>query len=416
MTKDENEYLTRVGPGTPMGLLLRRYWIPVLLEHEVPAPNDPPVRVRLLGENFLVWRDSEGEIGLFEEYCMHRRVSLSLARCESDGLRCIFHGWKFDTKGNILDMPNVRDTTHMRKAKAPVYPARLGGGLLWVYIGPADKQPDLPDYPFMRAPPSHSYAFRQIWNVNFVQGLESNLDSSHIGILHNSSAFFGERKERATPEMQDVVIWDDDRPTILVEDHPGGFYTAAIRDVELNGEDQRYARVHNFVMPFGTFVPFPILAQHVPIDDENTISFGIVYSDKPVDADFFARIFELPSYLAENIAPRVQRYIGNADNNWFQDRSTMDSNFSGLLNPIAEDMAVFAAMGPITDRSKEAAGGSDAAVTRMRRMMIASARALERGEEPQILNSEDSAKMGSGEGLLADDARWMELLTQHAVA
>ena len=412
MRKEDNEYLTRVGPGTPMGNLLRRFWMPVLLEDEVPGPNQPPVRIRVLGENFLVWRDAQGDLGLFEEYCMHRRVSLALARCEGDGLRCIFHGWKFDVKGNVLDMPNVPESKVARKPRAPVYPARLGGGLLWVYLGPADKQPDFPDYPFMRLPKDHFYAFRQIWNVNFVQGLESNLDSSHIGILHNSSAFFGQRKERATPGLRDVVVWNDDRPTILVKDHPGGFFATAIRNVELNGEPRRYARVHNFVMPFGTFVPFPILAQHVPIDDENTISFGILSDSKPVDAEFCRKIFELPPFLAENLAPRVQRYLGTAENNWCQDRSTLDRNFSGLLNPIAEDMAVFASMGPIPDRSKEAAGGSDAAVARMRTMLIEAARALERGEEPIPMTAQQSAMLGSGEGLLAQDDRWPELLAR----
>ena len=412
MTREENEYLTRVGPGTPMGNLLRRFWMPVLLEHEVPGPNEPPVRVRVVGENFLVWRDAQGGLGLFEEFCMHRRVSLSLARCEGDGLRCIFHGWKFDVEGNVIDMPNVPEAKMPRNLRAPVYPARLGGGLLWVYLGPAQKQPDFPDYEFIQTPADHVYAFRQIWNVNFVQGLESNLDSSHIGILHNSSAFFGERRERATPDMRDIVVWDDDRPTIMVKDHPGGFFAAAIRDVELNGAPNRYARVHNYVMPFGTFVPFPILAQHVPIDDENTMSFTILYDDKPVDQEFCRKIFELPAFLAENLAPRVQRYLGTSENNWFQDRGTMDRNFSGLLNPIAEDLAVFASMGPVPDRSKEAAGGSDAAVSRMRRMLIEAAQALERGEEPLRLTGPESAAMVSGEGLIPEDAHWPELLAQ----
>ncbi len=410
MRKEENEYLTRVGPGTPMGNLLRRYWMPVLLEHEVPGPNEPPVRVRVVGENFLVWRDSAGELGLFEEFCMHRRVSLSLARCEGDGLRCIFHGWKFDTQGNVIDMPNVSEDKRPRNLRAPVYPARLGGGLLWVYLGPPDRQPEFPAYEFMQRPADHSCAFRVIWNVNFVQGLESNLDSSHIGILHNSSAFFGERRERATPDMRDTVIWDDDRPDIHVEDHANGFYAAAIRDVTLNAEPRRYARVHNYVLPFGTFVPFPVLAQHVPIDDENTMSFTILFDERPVDTDFCDRVFRLPPFLAEDLAPRVQRYLGTPDNNWCQDRTVMDRNFSGLLNPIAEDLAVFASMGPIADRSREAPGGSDAAVSRMRRMLIEAARALERGEEPVSLTGEQSATMKSGEGLVSEDDRWSELV------
>lgn len=412
MRKEENEYLTKVGPGTAVGTLLRRFWMPVLLEHEVPGANEPPVRIRIMGENFLVWRDALGAVGLFEEFCMHRRASLSLARCEGDGLRCIFHGWKFDVSGNVLEMPNLPETKGSRKPRAPVYPARLGGGLLWVYLGPTDKQPEFPDYEFMRRPREYSYAFRQIWNVNFVQGLESNLDSSHIGILHNSSAFFGERRERAPAGARDVIVWNDDRPAILVKDHPGGFYAAAIRDVELNGEPRRYARVHNYIMPFGTFVPMPILALHVPIDDENTISFGIFHEKKPVDVGFCRAIFELPDFMAENLAPRVQRYLGTPENNWFQERSTMDRNFSGLRNPIAEDCAVFASMGPITDRSKEATAGSDAAVSRMRSMLMNAARALESGIEPAQMSALQSAGMGCGQGIIDEDQRWPEVLDQ----
>ena len=410
MRKEDNEYLTRIGPGTAMGNLLRRFWMPVLLEHEVPGPNQTPVRVRVMGENFLVWRDGKGEVGLFEEHCMHRRVSLALARCERDGLRCIFHGWKFDVKGNVLDMPNVPESKVTRRPRAPVYPARFGGGLLWVYLGPADKTPEFPDYEFMRRPKDHSCAFRVIWNVNFVQGVESNLDSSHIGILHNNFAFFGERKERATAETRDVVVWNDDRPTIFVKEHAAGFLATAIRNVELNGVPLRYARVHNYIMPFGTFVPAPLVNLHVPIDDENTMSFGIFYDKKPIDVEFCRRNLLLDDSIAETLAPHVQRYLGTRDNGWFQDRSVLGRSFSGLHNPISEDLATICSMGPITDRSKESTVGSDIAVSRMRAMLINAARALEGGTEPQQLSAAQSAGMGCGQGIVADDSRWAEVL------
>jgi phthalate 4,5-dioxygenase len=412
MRKEENEYLTRVGPGTAMGTLLRRFWMPVLLEHEVPGPNEAPLRVRVVGENFLVWRDAEGEIGLFEEYCMHRRVSLSLARCEGDGLRCIFHGWKYGVNGDVLDIPNVAASKVTGKLRAPVYPARLGGGLLWVYLGPADKQPEFPDYPFMQRPADHSCAFRVIWNVNFMQGVESNLDSSHIGILHNNFAFFGERKERATPEMRNIVIWDDDRPTITVKNHAAGFFATSIRNVELNGEPLLYARVHNYIMPFGTFVPAPLLNLHVPIDDENTMSFGIFYATKPIDVEFCRKNLLLDASIAETLSPHVQRYLGTSDNQWFQDRTLMDRSFSGLHNPISEDLATISSMGPITDRGKESTVGSDVAVSRMRAMLISAARALEAGEEPVQMSAEQSSGMGCGQGVVDDDSQWAEVLSR----
>jgi phenylpropionate dioxygenase-like ring-hydroxylating dioxygenase large terminal subunit len=412
MRKEENEYLTRIGPGTAMGNLLRRFWMPVLLEHEVPGPNEAPLRIRVMGENFLVWRDAQGELGVFEEFCMHRRASLSLARCEGDGLRCIFHGWKFDVRGNVLDTPNLRNPNLAHKVRAPVHPARLGGGLLWVYLGPADQQPDFPDYEFMRRPKDYSCAFRVIWNVNFVQGVESNLDSSHIGILHNNYAFFGERKERESAATRDVVVWNDDRPTIMVKNHTAGFFATAIRDVELNGKPLRYARVHNYIMPFGTFVPAPLLNLHVPIDDENTMSFGIFYARKPIDVEFCRQNLLLHPSIAQTLSPHVQRYLGTPENKWFQDRSVMGSSFSGLHNPISEDLATISSMGPITARDKESTAGSDVAVSRMRTMLINAARALESGAEPEQMSAEQSAVMGCGQGIVAADDRWPEVLAQ----
>jgi nitrite reductase/ring-hydroxylating ferredoxin subunit len=410
MRAEENEYLTRVGPGTPMGTLLRRYWMPVLLEHEVPGPNEPPVRVRVVGENFLVWRDADGELGLFDEFCMHRRVSLALARCEGDGLRCVFHGWKFDVHGNVVDMPNVAEDKRPKNLRAPVYPARLGGGMLWVYLGPRELEPEFPNYSFMQAPPDHSCAFRVIWNVNYVQGLESNLDSSHIGILHNNFAFFGERRERAAPDLRDVVVWDDNQPTIQVKSHAAGLYAIAIRDVELNAQRRRYARVHNFVMPFGTFVPAPLLNLHIPIDDETTMSFGIFFDTKPIDVEFCRSNLLLDASIAETIAPHVQRYLGTASNGWFQDRSVMDTSFSGLHNPISEDLATISSMGKITDREHESTVGSDIGVSRMRALLISAARALENGIEPQHPTAPESAKMVCGQGLVEADSQWPELV------
>jgi hypothetical protein len=307
-------------------------------------------------------------------------------------------------------MPNLPQATVPRKLRAPVYPARVGGGLVWVYLGPADKQPEFPNYEFMQLPADHSIAFRAIWNVNFVQGVEANLDSSHIGILHNDWAFFGERKERATPEMRDVVIWDDDRPTITVHDHPGGFYATSIRNVEKNGESFRYARVHNYILPFGTFVPAPLINLHVPIDDENTTSFGIFFDKKPVNVEFCTQNMGLDSSISETLSPRVQRYLGTRENNWFQDKSAMGRSFSGLHNPSSEDYATISSMGPITDRSKESTAGSDVAVMRMRAMLIKAARALESGEEPVQMSAEESARMVCGQGIVADDERWRELV------
>src|ERR671918_1989710 len=170
-SQDENELLTRVGGGTPMGMLMRHYWMPALLSEEIPLPDCPPVRVRLLGEDLVAFRDSDGRIGLLDEHCSHRGTSLFYGRNEQCGLRCIYHGWKYDVDGNVLDTPAEPPGSTLRcKIRITAYPTAEAAGLVWAYMGPAEKQPLFPNYEWAMADPATTRVTKSHQDCNYLQG------------------------------------------------------------------------------------------------------------------------------------------------------------------------------------------------------------------------------------------------------
>ena len=182
---EDNEMLCRVGPGTPMGELFRRFWLPAFMPHELAEPDGEPVRFRLLGEDLVAFRATKGRLGVLDEYCPHRRAPLSFGRNEECGLRCVYHGWKFDVDGNCVDMPNERPETDFKhKVRIKTYAAAEWGGYVWVYMGPGDKQPPLPEFEWAMLPPEHRWQQKWHYNANYMQGLEGELDTCHTSFLH----------------------------------------------------------------------------------------------------------------------------------------------------------------------------------------------------------------------------------------
>src|SRR6516165_4486765 len=180
LSREENEYLCRVGPGTPMGTLLRRFWMPALIATELPEPDCPPIRLRLLGEDLIAFRDTAGAVGLIQNNCPHRGASLFFGRNEEAGLRCVYHGWKFDTSGACVDMPNEPPEYRFgNKVRITAYPTREFGGLIWAYLGPPDQLPELPKIEWARVPESHRYISKRFQETNYLQAIEGGIDSSH---------------------------------------------------------------------------------------------------------------------------------------------------------------------------------------------------------------------------------------------
>jgi len=187
LSREENELLTRTDQGTPAGNYFRRFWLPALLPSDLPAPDCPPVRVRLLGEDLIAFRDSNGKVGLVEESCPHRRASLFFGRNEECGLRCVYHGWKFGVDGTCMDMPNEPDEYRFQnKVRITAYPTREYGGMIWTYMGDPEQEPELPKLEWARVPESHRHVSKRLQETNYLQAIEGGIDSSHSNFLHAS--------------------------------------------------------------------------------------------------------------------------------------------------------------------------------------------------------------------------------------
>jgi phthalate 4,5-dioxygenase len=391
----DNQRLTRVGPDQVMGQVLRRYWLPFLLAEELP-PGADPKRVELLGERFVAWRDDNGRAGLYHEACLHRGASMLLARAEGDGLRCIYHGWKFAVDGRVLDTPNVADPAFKQRIKGRTLPVREEAGLLWAYLGPLELEPAFPRWPWMDLPPQNRLPTRHVEDCNFVQVIEGLVDSSHLGLLHmdglkasDSAADLGYAQK--INSMQHNLA-----PRQEVLDTEWGFYYAALRDINATGEQpaRTEVRIAAFVAPCIVLNPNGDIASWVvPLSDTRTAFFHCFWSDserlgvEPARSRMLGFVGLTPAkLLAFGLTDDT---IGSADrpnpgNNFLQDRSAMRSgrSWSGLPGLIEEDVVVSVASGAVRDRSRETLSASDVGVARLARSLLSCADAVEAGRAP----------------------------------
>jgi phthalate 4,5-dioxygenase len=423
LTNEDNEILTRVGPGTPMGNLLRRYWVPALLSSEVPAPDSPPVRVRLLCEDLVAFRDSNGKVGLVQQACPHRGASVFFGRNEEAGLRCVYHGWKFDVSGACVDMPpEPADSNFKNKVRIGAYPTHESGGLIWTYMGPPEKQPAFRDFGTDALPKEQWRASKVISTCNWVQGIEGNIDTAHIAFLHGGRPPGAPPRDDGGAEVFDQPGYPPpgtrgaraQAPALEIADTWYGYRYAGLRKTPKGYVN---ARVSDFIMPFLTYVPNPYgplggdnLLMMVPIDDHSF--WRISVGTKP-RADLARDNREtragaglLPS---QGIIERTQW----AENDYLIDREAQrTTSYTGIEGIAQQDLAVTESMGAIYDRSREHLGTTDLAVIRMRRMLIKAARELEQGVEPIGLDGSMAFdKIRSAERILDHGQDWRELGT-----
>src|SRR6266508_877579 len=279
LTREQNELVTRTGPGTPMGEAMRRYWLPALLSEELPEPDCPPLRVGLVGENLVAFRDTQGKVGLMAENCPHRGASLFFGRNEECGLRCVYHGWKFDTADNCVDMPNEPPESNFKhKIHAAAYPCVEHGGVIWAYLGPPEHRPVEPLFEWAHLPQGHRFISKTWQECNYLQAIEGGVDSSHSSFLHRmfdggtSAMSSGGYRARSTSPKLEVLRTDY------------GYAYASIR--HLKDEGKNYVRVYHFVLPFQQMRAFegflpgcPLIQGHlwVPIDDEHCWVYNWLY-------------------------------------------------------------------------------------------------------------------------------------------
>lgn len=378
LPREDNEMLTQIGPDKPMGKLMRSYWIPALLACEIPEPDCPPVRVRLLGEDLVAYRDTDGRVGLLGEHCPHRGTSLFFGRNEECGLRCIYHGWKMDVDGKVLETPaEPAGSTLKDKVRHAAYPCREAAGIIWTYMGPKEQMPLLPNYEWMNLPPEKLYVSKSIQDCSWLQGLEGECDSSHLSFLHRS--FTGERPRGGG---DGAFYAADTAPTLEGFDMDYGVRMISCRKI---AADKIYLRVSNIVMPCHGFIPTGgvkgnpegyTIHSHVPVDDFHSMRYNIHFRrNRNIEAD--ERQHE------DEIGPDFVK-IRNLQNDYLIDRDKQKrENYTGM-GPIfmVHDACATETMGPIYDRTQEHLGVSDMTVIHVRKFMLNAARAVAAGKEP----------------------------------
>jgi phenylpropionate dioxygenase-like ring-hydroxylating dioxygenase large terminal subunit len=416
----DNELMCRVGPGTAAGDVFRRFWNPILLDEDLPAPGCEPVRVRILGEDLVAFRDNAGRLGLIEEWCLHRRVSLALGRIEEDGIRCLYHGWKFGVDGAVHETPNTKDERIRQRLRARAYPLREGGGLLWAYMGPADKEPPLPDWSFMKIDRANLKAVRLDSASNYMQVLEGGADSSHVGTLHSNFARPGwmAGEFNVNPDQDNPAALESNElaPELRLEDTVFGFHYAAIRALpDADGKAMQNVRIVPIVMPATRVIPARAMQTvlfEVPIDDENTRTLSVGYR---TDGGAFDMV-HYEEIRGRNNAALVdatrKRYLGTWDNRFGQSRKAMEDSWSGIPGVVMEDLAMSMSPGPIVDRSGEHLVAADAAIVRARRQLLESARRVQAGLDP-IGATADFSRITACDENVAADSRWQELTPSH---
>ena len=286
LSTEQNDLLTQIGPGTPGGHMLRRYWLPACLASELPEPDGEPVRVRLLGEALVAFRDSNGRIGLLDEFCAHRRVSLWLGRNEQCGLRCVYHGWKYDVDGNCVDQMNEPEELQFTaKIHQRAYPTAEEGGIVWAYMGPTELTPPLPKFDWTQAPATHRNVSKTWEECNWLQALEGGIDTSHAPIMHRK--LYPESKAFGISPASEFARGK--APLLEVDVSDYGYMYAGVRELD---RDDIFVRAYHFVMPF-TQLRASQLASHdggkgwrpvidghfwVPMDDHNCMVYNFKYT------------------------------------------------------------------------------------------------------------------------------------------
>ena len=423
LRKEQNDLLTQTGPDTPMGRLFRSYWIPALLPEELPENDCPPVRVKLLSERLIAFRDTDGRYGLMDEFCAHRGVSLWFGRNEECGLRCPYHGWKYDVTGQCVDMPNEPEhSAFAKKVKLKSYPLVERGGVLWTYLGPPANQPPLPDYEFANVPSSHSFMSKRTQECNWLQAMEGGIDSSHVSFLHRGDLktdplFKGTRGNQYN--MNDL------RPVFEVVESPGGLYIGARRNAE-NG--RYYWRITQWVMPSFTMIPprggHPVHGHFwIPIDDENCWSWSYDYHPTRPLTDAEVAAMRDGKGIHVKYLPGTYRPLANKDNDYLMDRVAQREGrtYSGIEGFAMQDASLQESMGPIVDRTKETLVSTDSGIIMARQRLLRAVKALEQsGTTPPGVDLEHQRVRSASILLPADqpfkDAAREALIAQPGVA
>ncbi|MFK7966495.1 MAG: Rieske 2Fe-2S domain-containing protein [Burkholderiaceae bacterium] len=415
LTHQENELLCRVEGDAPMGQLMRRHWTPVLLSEEVAEPDGKPVRVRVLGEDLVAYRDTEGRVGLLDEMCPHRRASLVYGRNEKCGLRCLYHGWKIDVEGKVVEMFSEPTESSLKdKIRHKAYPTHEAHGFVWAYLGPPESMPEFTAGPINADGSSPVSIVKMLVPCNWAQITEGQIDSAHSSSLHSTDM----KPARVTGAGADDKAWyrpsTDKAPRLEIERTDYGFHYAAIRRPIKQSATHNYVRVTEFIAPYISLIPpnnlYNVASVIVPIDDTHTMFHFVAWggTDCPDTAQWRQFCHAVPGVdLNADFSPKR-----TLDNDFGQDRQAMnEGSFTGIDGIPNQDLAMWVGMGPIVDRSQDRLAASDRAIVEFRQLMVEAAARMR--DEAQALGAGDAAlkqsQIASFEGIIEKTVDWRQL-------
>jgi phthalate 4,5-dioxygenase oxygenase subunit len=398
LTPEENDLLCRVEGDAPMGGLMRRHWLPVCLSEEVSEPDGDPVKAQVLGEDLVVFRDTEGRVGVMDEYCPHRRVSLVYGRNEECGLRCLYHGWKMDVQGNVIEMVSEPAASVMaQKVRHKAYAVREWGGMVWAYMGAQDDIPEFVPPPWAPSADTKVSIAKVLVPCNWAQILEGAIDSAHSSSLHSSDFVPARVGGAEATEKNWLRPSTDKAPRMQVHRTDYGFRYAAIRRPITNAAQTDYVRSTVFVAPTTVLIPpnnlYNVANVNVPMSDTSTAFYFIAWGEKALTPDTETWRKFLGTSIGRDLDDRY-RPLRNHENRFWQDRQAMKAgNFTGIRGFPNQDIAMWVTMGPIANRSDDRLGASDLAIVEFRKQMLQAVLDF-RGGEPAI---------GTGSKRIPDD-------------
>jgi len=417
LSQKDNEELCRIGPGTLMGNFFRQYWLPAIRSDELPAPDCPPLRVKLLGEELIAFRTTSGEVGLIQNACPHRGASLFFGRNEEEGLRCVYHGWKFDVAGRCVDMPSEPGESNFRsKVRAKAYPTRERNGIIWAYMGARETPPPLPELEANLLPPDQVNITVLHRANNWMQGWEGEMDTIHAAFLHGGAT----RLEDTEPGSLQYYEIKTRAGKFTVRDTEVGVSYGMYRPAE---EDSYYWRIGHMLFPCFAMVPPGPLGQgpsfiaYVPMDDYHTLEWGVVARARVIPGGGNIAGARRTPGIAREYLPNGTGWYDRFNitqtlaNDFLIDREAQRTwkSYTGIEGIRQQDMAMTESMGPIMDRTREHLGTTDALIIRVRRKLLASARALaEHGIAPPGVDLPQGYHQRSGGIVLPRSADWWE--------
>ena len=415
----DNNLLVQTGPGTGMGDYFRRFWQPVALSSELPQADGPPIRVKVLGEELLAFRDTEGRVGLIEPKCAHRGADLFFGRNEDCGIRCIYHGWKYDVTGQCVELPNVPEGSNYHgKMGIMAYPTREFGDVVWAYLGPPDHQPaELPQLEFGVVPPAHRFVSKRLQQCNWAQSMEGALDTAHFSFLHMPAPALAKNDTMTAAADERRIGWlrNDPLPQFKILAHDVGFVIGGSRRAEA---DELYWRITQFMLPAHSVTPSAMPGETyygytwVPIDDESCWIYVYAWHpDKPLPEEERARYAKGGFGQFAELGPGYLP-LRNRSNDYLIDRVEQKTrSFTGVRGIAEQDAMAQDSQGLIADRTREHLSPTDVGVVRFRRVMLDAVNALRAGTEPAAAHRAEGYRVRAG-GAIAPAAQPFEDVMQ----